>query len=124
MAPEQPRGEAVDQRADVFALGAILESIARAAPVLPSRARRDRTDPAARYLTCRRWPLTSAGFSTARAVEAHRESLFDRLARFGRRYRLPILLVLTYLVDAGAAALAGQRASRARAGFNTRGRNG
>ena len=37
-------------------------------------------------------------FLAGRAVEAHSESLLDRLARFGRRYRLPILLVLTYLV--------------------------
>jgi serine/threonine protein kinase len=98
MAPEQRRGEAVDQRADVFALGAILEAIAEAPPVLAIARKAQSDDPAARYADVQALAADISRFLEGRAVEAHRESLFDRLARFGRRYRLPILLVLSYLV--------------------------
>jgi hypothetical protein len=37
-------------------------------------------------------------FREGDAVRAHRESVFERAARFGRKYRVPILLVLAYIV--------------------------
>jgi hypothetical protein len=37
-------------------------------------------------------------FRDGNPVEAYRESLFERLARFYQRYRLPIILVAVYMI--------------------------
>ncbi|MGH9142634.1 MAG: serine/threonine-protein kinase [Vicinamibacterales bacterium] len=98
MAPEQMRGDVIDHRADVFALGAILARIADVPPVLAIARKARADDPGARYQDVEALAADVGRFLAGRAVEAHRERLIDRLTRVGRRHRVPILLVLTYLV--------------------------
>ncbi len=99
MAPEQARGDAsIDHRADVYALGAMLESIADVVPVLAIARKARSADVDGRYPSVQALAADVSRYLAGRAVEAQRETVVDRLARFGRRHRLPILLVLTYLV--------------------------
>jgi serine/threonine protein kinase len=99
MAPEQARGEEVDDRADVYALGTILVGIAAGVPALQAIAEKARQpNRADRYATVRELSIDVQRFLAGAAVDAHRESLFATMARLARRYRVPILLVLVYLV--------------------------
>jgi eukaryotic-like serine/threonine-protein kinase len=100
MAPEQARGDAlIDQRADVFALGAMLAGIARGiAPLAAIASKAGAADAAQRYQSVPALAADVNRYLAGRAVEAHREPLFDRVSRVARRNRLAILLVLTYLV--------------------------
>jgi len=103
MAPEQAQGEVslVNERTDVYALGAILRAVAGRGkvprPLASVWARACAADPAQRYATAAELAAEIARFLDARPVLAHRETIPERLGRLYTKYQTPIILVLTYL---------------------------
>ncbi|HWI18122.1 MAG TPA: serine/threonine-protein kinase [Vicinamibacterales bacterium] len=100
MAPEQERADAVDRRADIFALGALLAHLAADAPAaLQAIARKASAEEASgRYQTVEAMAADVTRFRNQDPVEAHHESMTERIVRLYRRYELPILLLVAYIV--------------------------
>jgi eukaryotic-like serine/threonine-protein kinase len=102
MAPEQAAGDAVDGRADVFALGRILEVLlnpeARVPKPLTSICQRaTEQDRARRYASPLELAADIAAYLDRMPVTAHRESIGEKLLRFGSRNRVLLTLVAAYL---------------------------
>jgi serine/threonine protein kinase len=100
MAPEQTRGERADERADVYALGAIMKLLIRPSapkPLEAIAARATAAEPGHRYETVESLAADVARFRAALPVEAYREGIVGRAARIARKYAVPIALVLAYL---------------------------
>ncbi len=92
---------AVDPRADIYALGMLLTQLIGGDAPAPLRAvasKACRQDPGGRYQRVEDFAVDLARFRNQDPVEAYRESAAERLVRLYRRYEVPILLLLAYVV--------------------------
>lgn len=101
MPPEQAGAREVDARADVFALGVVLTQLIgrNPSPALAAiAAKAQHPDLQARYQTVEQLAADMARFRNQEPVSAYRESVLERGLRVYRRYELPILLLIAYIV--------------------------
>jgi eukaryotic-like serine/threonine-protein kinase len=99
-APEQARGEEADARADVHALGAMLDVLVDDKPraLKAVIARATANDKAQRYANARELGDDVVRFLDGEPVSAYRENLVERAARWATRYQALLAMLLAYLL--------------------------
>ncbi len=100
MSPEQARGERVDVRSDVYALGAMLRVLIGNAPrpLLAIVRKAMSEDAASRYESVRALRADVLRFLDNEPVSAYRESVLERAGRWAGRNRVLLALVAAYLL--------------------------
>ncbi len=124
MAPEQAQGSQVDERADVYGLGATLYHLiagrppGRGSSELPAAvapdlaaivARAMASEPEARYPSARQLAEDLHRFQTGRLVAAHRYSTADLLRRWIARHRRSLALAVVALAATAVVAIVSVR---------------
>jgi serine/threonine protein kinase len=110
MAPEQERGEIalIDQRTDVFALGALLQFLAQehssvqgtgltSRPLRAICAKAMALEMSARYSSVQELAVDVSRCLDDMPVSAYSENMFERAVRLINRNRVAVVLVLAYL---------------------------